>query len=91
LIEQVRNTGEATISENLLVPIYRNGKVEDVYWTFGYSPIRGEAGTVDGVLVVCTETTQTVLQLRKLVESNKNLRESTIESKIALVFTMPWM
>ena len=33
LIQQVRNTGQSTWSEDQLIPIYRNGKIEDVYWT----------------------------------------------------------
>ena len=60
LIEQVRTTGEATWSENQLIPIYRNGELEDVYWTFGYSPILGDDEKIEGVLVVCTETTETI-------------------------------
>src|ERR1700733_14142290 len=57
LIDQVLNTGEATWSEDQLIPIYRNGRLEDVYWTFSYSPVIDESGTPAGVLVTCTETT----------------------------------
>jgi PAS domain-containing protein len=56
-IEQVLTTGDATWHENALVPIERNGSIEDVYWTYGYSPVRDDAGPIAGVLVVCTETT----------------------------------
>ncbi len=73
LVQQVRTTGEATWSEDRLVPIYRNGKLEDVYWTFGYSPIRGDLDNIDGVLVVCTETTEKVTNLKKLEETNNQL------------------
>src|ERR1700722_7413048 len=38
-IDQVVSGGEAIWNEDLLVPIYRNGKIEDVYWTFCYSPV----------------------------------------------------
>lgn len=48
LIDQVRSGGEATWSENQLLPIYRNGKMEDVYWTFSYSPVNDESGQVGG-------------------------------------------
>ena len=58
LIQQVKTTGVATWNEDQLVPIYRNGKLEDVYWTFGYSPIIGEMEEIEGVLVVCHETTK---------------------------------
>ncbi len=74
LIEQVRNTGESTWSEDQLVPIYRNGKIEDVYWTFGYSPIYGDAHQVEGVLVVCTETTEKVLTRMAVERSEQHFR-----------------
>src|SRR6478736_6467765 len=61
LIDQVLNRGEATWSENQLIPIYRNGKIEDVYWTFSYSPVNDESGEVSGVLVTCNETTEKVM------------------------------
>ena len=40
---------------NQLVPIYRNGKIEDVYWTFSYSPVIDESDKVAGILVTCTK------------------------------------
>lgn len=73
LINQVRTTGESTWSEDQLVPIYRDGSIQDVYWTFSYSPVMGEEGTIEGVLVICTETTQKVKYLQELSESKKEL------------------
>ncbi len=63
LIDQVRGGGGATWSEDQLIPIYRNGQLEDVYWTFGYSPVMNEEGNINGVLVVCNETTEKVKNL----------------------------
>ena len=60
LIDKVR-TGGATWSQNQLIPIYRNGRIEDVYWTFGYSPVIDDAGDVAGVLVICNETIAQVM------------------------------
>lgn len=73
LIRQVLDTGEATWSEDQLIPIYRNGGLEDVYWTFGYSPIIDDDGKIGGVLVVCSENTEKVLNYRKLLESEDKL------------------
>ena len=73
LIKQVKSTGEATWSEDQLIPIYRNGKIEDVYWTFGYSAIHDDSDKVAGVFVVCTETTEKVNNLRQLRESKDAL------------------
>ncbi|PZX56674.1 PAS domain-containing protein [Algoriphagus chordae] len=74
LMDKVLDNGESLWFENLLVPIHRNGKIEDVYWTFSYSPARNDDGTIAGVLVTCAETTQEVLLKRKLESSERNLR-----------------
>ena len=65
-IEAVMTRGESTWNINQLVPINRNGKLEEVYWTYGYSPVRDKDGTVQGTLVVCSETTEQVLSERRL-------------------------
>ena len=59
-IEQVKAGRGATWNENHLVPITRYGRREDVYWTYGYSPIGDDNAVngVGGVLVLCTETTE---------------------------------
>ena len=75
--------GKSTWNENQLIPIYRNGKLEDVYWTFGYSPIYKEGGTVGGVLVVCTETTDAVVNLKKIEEDENKLRFSIEAAELA--------
>ena len=65
-IDAVMTGGDSTWNENQLVPINRNGKLEEVYWTYGYSPVRDKDGTVHGALVVCSETTEQVLSERRL-------------------------
>ena len=72
LIQQVL-AGASTWSENQLIPIYRNGKLEDVYWTFCYSPARNDEGVINGVLVTCTETTKQVLTEKHLKKQLSNL------------------
>ncbi len=76
-ITQVMSGGGATWHENALVPITRNGRREEVYWTYSYSPIDdGDAATgVGGVLVVCTETTQQVLSARHATEESRRFAE----------------
>jgi PAS domain S-box-containing protein len=65
-IEAVMTRGESTWNINQLVPINRNGKLEEVYWTYSYSPVWDKDGTVQGTLVVCSETTEQVLSERRL-------------------------
>lgn len=64
-IEQVLSTGKPTWNDNQLVPIYRNDILEEVYWTYSYSPVFEESGKVGGVLVVETETTKQVIGERR--------------------------
>lgn len=68
--------GEATWHQDQLVPIYRNGRHEDVYWSFSYSPVSDDTGQVGGVLVVGQETTAVVNSFRQLAhkaEANQRL------------------
>ena len=74
LIDNVMNTGEPVWFEDQLVPIYRNGKIEDVWWTFSYSAVYNDDEQINGVFVTCTETTQKVLNHEKLVESESQLK-----------------
>jgi PAS domain S-box-containing protein len=65
-IESVMNEGRSTWNINQLVPINRDGKLEEVYWTYSYSPVTDHEGAVQGTLVVCSDTTEQVLSNRRL-------------------------
>ena len=84
LIDQVLAGGEATWSEDQLIPIYRNGKIEDVYWTFSYSPVHNESNKVAGVLVTCTETTEKVIIRKKIEENERRLKLSILQAPVAI-------
>jgi PAS domain S-box-containing protein len=84
LIDQVLTQGEATWHEDQLIPIYRNGKIEDVYWTFSYSPVYDESGKVAGVMVTCTETTDKINNLKKLAESEERFRNMAEGAEILI-------
>ncbi|MGJ8716158.1 MAG: ATP-binding protein [Maribacter stanieri] len=75
MLKVVTDQGESIWRENLMIPIFRNGQMEDVYWTFSYSPVKDESGRVSGVLVIVTETTEAVLAERRLRESERRFRE----------------
>ena len=79
LIDQVLSSGEATWSEDELIPIYRNNKLEDVYWTFSYSPVYDESDQRMGVFVTCYETTEKVKIYKETKEREEQLH-FTIEA-----------
>jgi len=76
-IEQVMSGRGSTWHENALVPITRNGRREDVYWTYSYNPIDDPVAPtgVGGVLVVCTETTAEVQSARRLAMEKEQLAQ----------------
>jgi signal transduction histidine kinase len=69
-IDFVMSGGGATWHEDQHLPILRNGRMEDVWWTYSYSPVRDDDGSIGGTLVVCQETTKRVIgeqQLKSLL------------------------
>jgi two-component sensor histidine kinase/PAS domain-containing protein len=57
-IDYVMQGKGATWHEDQLVPVTRFGRRENVWWTYGYSPIDDGTGGVGGVLVVCNDVTE---------------------------------
>ena len=67
---EVLRTGNAIYRENALVPIELEGKLQDSYWTFCFSPVYVE-GAVAGVLDTCQNTTEKVMAERRVRESEE--------------------
>jgi PAS domain S-box-containing protein len=65
MFDEVRR-GNATGSDDWMLPLDRHGYLEECFFTFSYSPIRDESGGVGGVHVTVTETTARVLAARRL-------------------------
>lgn len=84
LIEKVVASGEHVWYEDQLLPIYRNGRMEDVYWTFSHSPAYADDGRINGVFVTCTETTEKVLVNKKLRRSEEYLRNTILKAPVAM-------
>lgn len=68
--------GENTYFEDRPFILERHGRPEQAYFTFSYSPIRDEAGCVRGVLCTIFETTEKVLALARIKESEDRLQLS---------------
>lgn len=65
MFDQVMHEGVATWSDDQLLPLNRYGYVEECYFYYSYSPVRGETGEVEGVFTAVTETTVRVLAERR--------------------------
>src|SRR5689334_9876687 len=66
MLDSVMRTGQATWSEDLLLPMRRHAYWEETYWTYSYSPLHDEDGTVRGVFTAVTESTEQVVGRRRL-------------------------
>ncbi len=65
-IAAVTQRGESVWHTDRLVPIIRNGRLQEVYWTYSYSPVLDDDGSVGGALVTVQETTPRVLTERRM-------------------------
>ena len=64
--EAIMAGGEASWYADRLVPITRGDRVHDAYWSYSYSPVQDDDGSVGGVLVTVQETTQRVVGERRV-------------------------
>ncbi|MEO7237018.1 MAG: PAS domain-containing protein [Gemmatimonadales bacterium] len=65
-VEGIMAGGDSTWHEDHLVPITRGHRVHDVYWSYSYSPVQDDDGSVGGVLVTVQETTRRVVSERRV-------------------------
>jgi signal transduction histidine kinase len=77
-IEQVMAGGPSPWYEDRLVPLTRRGQREDVWWTYGYSPIE-DGDRVRGVLVICNDVTREHVSREGLRQSYDTLIETMDE------------
>jgi PAS domain S-box-containing protein len=75
-LNRVMKDGETVFHENTLVPIVRDGRLQDIWWTYSYSPILGPGREALGVLVVCQDITSEVTAAQELRKSEEGTRES---------------
>ncbi|CUI04189.1 Chemotaxis protein methyltransferase CheR [Janthinobacterium sp. CG23_2] len=66
--------GSASYYENLPLTMNRKGFDEQTWFTFSYSPVLDESGSVAGMFCVATETTEQVLSERHRIAELERLR-----------------
>ncbi|MEZ0483966.1 PAS domain-containing sensor histidine kinase [Fibrella aquatica] len=84
MIYRIMAGGEAVWFEDQKLPLYRDGRMDFAYWTYSFSPVINEAGTVNGVLVTCSETTAAVLSRQALLESQQQTMALFEESPVGI-------
>jgi PAS domain S-box-containing protein len=66
MLDGVVETGTATWSDDLLLRLERFGYPEECYFSFSFSPVRIENGSVGGIFTAVIETTDKVIGERRL-------------------------
>src|SRR4029079_519044 len=66
--------GQSVALDDQLIPLDRNGYLENCYFTLSYSAIRDESGGGGGMLAVVAETTERVEAERRLARRRALLR-----------------
>ncbi|PBJ81501.1 hybrid sensor histidine kinase/response regulator [Lysobacteraceae bacterium NML93-0399] len=59
-------SGTSTWHEDMPLTMLRNGYPEETFWTFSYTPVRDEQGSVIGFLNITTDVTRKVQNERRL-------------------------
>ena len=84
LFKEVYETQKGIYLENQLIPILRNGKMEDAYWTVNYSPIIGANGTTEGVFVTSNEATSTIMEKIIAEEVDERFRSAVKQAPVSI-------
>lgn len=69
--------GIPTFIENYPVSVNRHGYMERAFFTFSYSPLRGDDGSIVGMIDTVIETTGTVAGEQRLKQSEERFRAFT--------------
>ena len=86
-LESVLHDQQTISFQNALVPILRNGKLEDAYFNYNYSPVFEPDGRVAGIITICQDVTAATIADRErgvAVEALRARQEELDESVTAL-------
>ena len=84
MILEVMKGNKAIWSKDQLIPIYRNGTIEDAYWTYSYSQVFDEENSIAGVFVAVAETTAEVRMIKELEESENQYRNMIAQTPVGI-------
>ena len=86
-LESVFYDGQTVSFKNALVPILRNGKLEEAYFSYSYSPLFERDGRIAGIIAICQDVTAATVADRErvaAVEALRSRQEELDKSVIAL-------
>ena len=83
LLDNVYNTGERYVVDELPIQLMRNRKLENLFVKFIYEPLREADGSISGVMALAHEITEQVLSRKKIEESATKFRTLIEDAPVA--------
>ena len=80
--------GEASYSEAELLVMNRRGYAEETYYTFSFSPVPGDDGTIGGIICANTDDTDRVIGSRRLALLRELASRTWDANTVADVFSL---
>jgi PAS domain S-box-containing protein len=71
--QAVLDTGEGFVAQNQRLMMERGNGIEETFWYYSFTPIRGESGVVDGIFLTALDTTGQALAERDLKAQRERL------------------
>lgn len=84
LFDKVYENKDGISLDNQLIPILRNGKMEDAYWTVNYSPLIDSNGNSEGLFVTSFEATEMVKEKAIAEKVDNRFRTSIKQAPVSI-------
>ena len=82
VFQKVYHTGIPQFGNEVMVPLEKDGRLQERYFNFAYTPLR-ENGKVVGIMDIATEVTEQVIARQKIEESETRFRSIVEEASVA--------
>lgn len=83
-LDQVYTTGITYWGKEDRGEIMVNGRLQTFYFNFSYKALRNADGEIYGILNMATDVTEQVKAKQRLVESERNLRNTILQAPVAM-------
>jgi PAS domain S-box-containing protein len=75
VLRGVMRAGEPVVGREALIMLEREGRLQETYWDFIYSPLRDADGAVNRVVALCDDVTEQRRLLSELIEADRRKDE----------------
>ena len=81
---KVLETGEGESQQDVLLPVYQNGYLNDAWWSLNYVPVNSIDGFVLGTTITFHDTTHNIRAVQALRKENSNMGLMVLQAPVAI-------